>query len=316
MKVIGIDLGGTNYAVGLVDETGNILSRIEGKTKVDEGPQAVAKRLSESVKSVMSNTGVSARAIGIGSPGSIDHEKGVVRFSPNFPGWYNFPLAEEIRTHTGLDVFIENDANAYALGEHTFGVARGFDHVICLTLGTGIGGGVITHGFLLRGSVGIGAELGHMNVLPNGPKCGCGSNGCLESLASATAIRKYVEDGYSRHIDSSLFKEKNASQITPKDVFEHAKNGDYFSLSVFNRVVSALSVAIGSLINIFNPQVVVIGGGMANAGDFLLEPVEEMVKDYVLPTMLGTYQIKLSQLGKNAGILGAASIVFERASKR
>ncbi|HEY8541114.1 MAG TPA: ROK family protein [Pseudothermotoga sp.] len=313
MYVIGVDLGGTNFAVGLVDETGKIVARVQGKTKVDDGPKIVAERLAEAVKKVKGS--VEVLAVGVGSPGSIDHNKGIVRFSPNFPGWHDFPLAEEIRERTDLETYVENDANAYALGEHTFGVGRGYDHLVCLTLGTGIGGGVITHGVLLRGSTGIGAELGHMNVLPNGPKCGCGSNGCLEALASATAIKRFVLEGYSRHADSSLFSQKRPDQITPKDVFEHAKIGDQFALSIFDMVVNALAVAVGSLINIFNPQLIVLGGGIANAGEFLLNPILERSKDYVLPTMLGTYQIKLSELGKDAGILGAASIVFERMKK-
>lgn len=310
MYVVGIDLGGTNFAVGVVDPNGKIVARTQGKTKVDDGPQAVAKRLSEAVNKV--REGFQVSAVGIGSPGSIDHKEGIVKFSPNFPGWHDFPLCEEIRKHTNLDVFVENDANAYALGERTFGVGRGYDHLVCLTLGTGIGGGVITHGILLRGSTGIGAELGHMNILPDGPKCGCGSNGCLEALASATAMKRFVVEGYAKHIDSSLFSQKTPDQVTPKDIFEHAKMGDQFAISIFNKVVDALSVAVGSLVNIFNPQLIVLGGGIANAGDFLLAPIVERSKDYVLPTMLGTYQVKLSQLGKDAGILGAASIVIER----
>jgi len=314
LNVIGVDLGGTNYAVGLVDEDGKILARIDGETKVHEGPDAVVERL---VKSILSlSEGDSIFAVGIGSPGSIDHITGTVRFSPNFPGWIDFPLAEKIERRTSLKVFVENDANAYALGERTFGVAKGMDHVVCLTLGTGIGGGVITHGVLLRGSTGIGAELGHMNVLPNGPKCGCGSRGCLEALASATAIKNFVKEGFERHRESSLFKTKGPESVTPKDVFDHAKLGDQFALQIFNTVVDALAAAIGSLVNIFNPQMVVLGGGMANAGDFLLEPVAERTKSYVLPTMLGTYRIELSRLGKDAGILGAASIVFERLRER
>lgn len=313
MYVIGVDLGGTNFAVGLVDESGKIIARSQGKTKVDDGPQVVAKRLAEAVNEVRKGAQVSA--VGIGSPGSIDHNKGIVRFSPNFPGWHDFPLAEEVKKYTNLEVYVENDANAYALGEHTFGVGRGCDHLVCLTLGTGIGGGVITHGVLLRGSTGIGAELGHMNVLPNGPKCGCGSNGCLEALASATAMKKFVLDGYPRHMNSSLFEQKKPDQITPKDIFEHAKMGDHFALSIFDRVVNAIAVAVGSLVNIFNPQLVILGGGIASAGEFLLNPIVERSRDYVLPTMLGTYQLKLSELGKDAGILGAASIVVERMRK-
>jgi len=314
LNIVGVDLGGTNYAVGLVDENGKILARTDGETKVHEGPDAVVERLARSILSL--SEGNSVLAVGIGSPGSIDHVAGVVKFSPNFPGWIDFPLGEKIEKLTSLKVFVENDANAYALGERTFGVAKGLDHVVCLTLGTGIGGGVITHGVLLRGSTGIGAELGHMNIMPNGPKCGCGARGCLEALASATAIKNFVREGFERHRDSSLFRNKTAEEVTPKDVFDHAKMGDQFALEIFNIVVDALAAAVGSLINIFNPQIVVLGGGMANAGEFLLAPVEERAKNYVLPTMLNTYRIALSQLGKDAGILGAASIVYERLGRK
>ncbi|AEH50798.1 ROK family protein [Pseudothermotoga thermarum] len=313
MKVIGIDLGGTNFAVGVVDEQGKILAKEQGKTLVQEGPDAVIKRLNQAVKNVLSNYEV--EAIGVGCPGSIDHKLGVVRFSPNFPGWHDFPLAEKLSLETGLKVYVENDANAYALGEHTFGVGKGYDHIVCLTLGTGVGGGVITHGILLRGSSGIGAELGHVTVMPNGPTCGCGAKGCLEAFASATALKRFVQEGYERHKDSLLFHGKKPSEVSPEDIFRCAEQGDEFAKSIISLLTDALAVAIGSFVNIFNPQLVILGGGISNAGEKLLKPVAEKVKDHVLPSMLGTFEIKLSKLGKDAGILGAASIVFERMNK-
>ncbi len=310
MKVVGIDLGGTNFAVGVVNEEGKILSRESGKTMVKDGPEAVAERLSQAVKKVLAQHNV--EAVGIGSPGSIDHTQGVVRFSPNFPGWHDFPLADRISQKTGLKVYVENDANAYALGEHTFGIGKGYDHIVCLTLGTGVGGGVISHGLLLRGSVGIGAELGHIKVMPNGPICGCGSRGCLEAFASATALKRFVQEGFQRHKTSALYDGKKPEEVTPEDIFRCAKNGDEFAKSIVSTLTDALAVAIGTFVNIFNPQLVILGGGISNAGAQLLDPLVEKVKDHVLPSMLGTFEIKLSKLGKDAGILGAASIVIER----
>ena len=314
MFVVGVDLGGTNYAVGLVDEAGTIIRKIEGKTEVDYGAARVIENLSNSVLRISQNFNV--EAVGIASPGSIDHEKGVVRFSPNFPGWHDIPLAEEISRQVGKRVYVENDANAYALGERQFGAGKGCQHLVCLTLGTGIGGGVITHGKLLRGSTGIGAELGHMTIHPDGPLCGCGARGCLESLASGTAIRKFVCEGYRRHGESVLFVSKPPEDVTVKDVFDAAKKGDRFANEIFERVVNALSVGIGSILNIFNPEIVVLGGGIAQAGDFLLDPVRERVRNHVLPSILDTYRITKSELNKEAGILGAASIVFERIRER
>ncbi len=311
MKAIGVDLGGTNFAVGVVNEHGEILAKETGKTIVKDGPDAVAERLSHAINKLLASHR-DVEAVGIGSPGSIDHKLGVVRFSPNFPGWHDFPLADKILERTGLQVYVENDANAYALGEHTFGVGKGHDHIVCLTLGTGVGGGVITHGVLLRGSTGIGAELGHVTVMPNGPICGCGSRGCLEAFASATALRKFVQEGFERHKDSSIYSGKRPDEVTPEDIFRCAKDGDEFAKRLVSLLTDALAVAIGTFVNIFNPELVILGGGISNAGNLLVNPVLEKVKDHVLPSMLGTFEIKLSRLGKDAGILGAASIVFER----
>ena len=311
MKLIGVDLGGTTFSVGLVSEEGKILKKITQKTHVENGKEDVLRRLSEAILEVSERE--TAPFVGIGSPGSIDRERGVVRFSPNFPDWKDVSLAEEIGKRTGKKVFVENDANAFVLGEKWFGAGRGYEHIVALTLGTGIGGGVITHGKLLTGKDGIGAELGHVVVEPNGPMCNCGTRGCLEAIASATAIRRFLRESYKKYSGSLVYKlAESPEKADAKHLFDAARMGDRFALMLRDRIVDALARAIAGYIHIFNPEVVIIGGGISRAGDVLLEPLRERVPDYLMPSFLGTYQILPSPLVEDAGILGAASIIRER----
>ncbi len=310
MYVVGIDLGGTFYKVGLVDiNNGEILKKSEYPTNVNEKPEEVVRRMGESVKDIISGIDKSQiLGVGIGSPGSIDHDKGIVKFSPNFPGWINFELADTLKKNIDLDVFVENDANAFVLGEAWFGAGKGYKHIVALTLGTGVGGGVISHGVLITGKDGIGTELGHVVVEPNGPLCGCGNYGCLEALASATAIIRMAHEGKKKYPESLIFK---SEKVDAKAVIDSARNGDQLGLLILERVVNALSIGIANFIHIFNPDVVIVGGGVSKAGDILFEPVRKKVEHLVMPSFKGTYQILQSPLVENAGIFGAASTVLE-----
>lgn len=303
MKLIGIDLGGTKVAMGIVDEDGNILKRQTIDTKTAEGFESVVDRISKTVIELSKDQKI--EMIGIGSPGSIDHKKGIVRFSPNFPGWINVPLGPAISSKVGLRTVVENDANAFAAGEKWFGVAKGYTNVIGLTLGTGVGGGVICDDHVFRGSTGIGAELGHVVVEPNGHLCGCGNHGCLETIASATGISRLAKEWIERYPDSSI-KTFNA-----KEILEAAKQGDPLGLKIFDRVTEALGISIGAFVHIFNPQIIVIGGGVSRAGNFLLEGIEKKTHENVMRSFWGTYKIVLSTLVDDAGIYGAASMCFE-----
>ncbi len=304
MKVLGIDLGGTNIAMAIVNENGEILARNKVETKVHEGFARVVERMSNAaIELIEKVNGVSK--IGIGSPGSIDHENGIVRFSPNFPGWINVPLAEEIEKRTKVNVSLENDANAFVMGEKWFGKAKGYTDIIGITLGTGVGGGVITGGKLLRGHDGIGAELGHIIVDPNGYPCGCGNHGCLETMASATGISRLAKEWKERYPESTI---KNFSA---KEVMDAARMGDQLGVKVLEIVSQSLGTALGSLIHIFNPQIIVIGGGVSRAGDILLSNVKKYTRENVMRSFWNTYEIVLSDLVDDAGIFGAASIGFE-----
>ncbi len=304
MKVLGIDLGGTNVAMAVVNENGEILVRKTIETKVQEGFEKVVERISKAANEVINEVGGVSK-IGIGSPGSIDHKNGLVRFSPNFPGWINVPLSKEIEKRTGVGVTLENDANAFVMGEKWFGKGKGYTDIIGITLGTGVGGGVITGGMLLRGHKGIGAELGHVVVDPNGYPCGCGNHGCLETIASATGISRLAREWKERYPDSII------TEFTAKAVMDAARHGDPLGVKVLEIVSQALGIALGSLIHIFNPQLIVIGGGVSRAGDVLLSAVKKRTRENVMRSFWDTYEIVLSDLVDDAGIFGAASMGFE-----
>lgn len=307
MYIVGVDLGGTFFKVGLVEaESGRILRKVERETLVSEGGERVVSRMAKAILEIAN--GYNVQGIGVGSPGSIDHNSGTVRFSPNFPDWNDFPLGPMLSNLTGLKVYVENDANAFALGEKWFGAGKGYEHILALTLGTGVGGGIISHGVLITGKNGIGAELGHVIIEPNGPLCGCGNYGCLEALASATAIRRMALEGQKKFPESSIFKKPN---VDAKAVFDSAKEGDTLALNIVERVVNALAIGVANFIHVFNPEVIVIGGGVSRAGDTLFKPLREKVEHLVMPSFKGTYQIVQSPLVEEAGILGAASVALQ-----
>lgn len=312
----GIDLGGTETKIGLVDETGNILLKRAISTNVENGKIDVIDRISETVNELIKElrkkySSIKLLGIGIGSPGQINKEKGIVLFSPNFPDWRNFGVVPLIEERTGIDAYIENDANSFVLGEWAFGNHKGSNHIIGLTLGTGVGSGVISHGQLITGHNGYATELGHMIIDSNGPVCGCGSHGCLEAFASATAIIKYAKESKKRFPDSQIFE---SEQISAKTIIEAAKSSDVLAKIIFQRMVRALAVATGNFIHIFNPEVIIFGGGISRAGSFLLDAVKEEYKKYTMLSFQETAAIELSNLVENAAIKGASSIVFYRLS--
>ncbi|AKI97915.1 ROK family protein [Kosmotoga pacifica] len=309
--VVGIDLGGTETKIGIVDYNGNIVEKSIIPTLVSRGSEDVIDRIAESVRKLVHTSGVESKVlgIGVGSPGSIERESGTVIYSPNFPGWKNVPLSRRLEELTGFTTYVENDANAFAIGEWAFGTFKGTPNIVALTLGTGVGGGVISRGELITGSQGFGGELGHVIIEPDGPLCGCGSHGCLEALASATSIVRMAKEFRKRYPDSPVFRQEN---ITARTVFDAAKTGDEMSELVVERATKALAIGIAGFVHIFNPDVIILGGGVSRAGNYLLEKVERKVRSYVMESFRGTFKIALSELVEDAGIKGAASIVYFR----
>lgn len=312
--IVGVDLGGTETKIGVVDKSGRILSKRVMPTEIAQGRIAVVNRIGDCINQLLASSQFKLSEVigtGVGSPGSINRQTGTVLFSPNLPDWSGFALASELEKTTGIETFIENDANSFVLGEWAFGAFKGSEHMIGLTLGTGVGGGVITHGFLLTGNNGYAGELGHMIIQPDGPLCGCGSHGCLEALASATAVVRLAQEYSKRFPDSLMYTQAG---LTAKTVFDCARKGDRAANIILERVTDALALATGNFVHIFNPEHVIIGGGLSRAGDILIEGVREKLPRYVMPSFSGTFRVDLSELVEDAGIIGAASIVFYRLS--
>ena len=310
MNAIGVDLGGTNIKAALVSQDGKFLAKKHVKSEVSSGKERVAAKIADIVNDL--GQGDRSICVGIGSPGSIDRKNGLVRFSPNLPGWLDFPLAPLVSEKTGREVLIENDAKAAALGEKWFGEARGCDSFIVLTLGTGVGGGAVTNGQLLIGGGGIGGELGHMCVDPRGPLCGCGSHGCLECYASSSGMRRLAEEYRARYPHSLVFQEQSGGQFEAIAAFSAYQRGDPLAEIIYERFVFAMGVAIGSLVNIFNPEKIILSGGISSSAPLYLEKVKKISNEYTVLSMMNSFDIVQSSLKENAAIYGAASIVFDR----
>jgi glucokinase len=297
---IGVDLGGTNLRAAAIDRSGKILHKIEGATQLSAGRDAVVSDIVASIVKLRASLGVEHLVgIGIGIPGFIIMEKGLVTDSPNLPGFQNFPIRDEIERLLQSPVLLENDANAAALGEKWMGAGRDVDDLVLLTLGTGIGGGIICNGKVLHGFVGMAGELGHMTVVPGGNPCGCGNNGCLEKHASATAISVMARmmglgDG-----------------LTAKEVFELAIAGERKARVPFERMGTALGVALANLVNIFNFPLYLLSGGVLPAWDLFAPPMFEELKRRSVVFRSTNTRIDKATLGNEAGLYGAAYLPFQ-----
>jgi glucokinase len=310
---IGIDLGGTNIKAAMVNiSSGEITGTTSIPTHSREGYDAVIAQIGVLVERVIKASGISkgkVGGIGIGVPGVIDMEKGRTLFLPNLPGqWRNVPLAEKLSGATKLPVRIINDARAMTLGEWRFGAGQGVDTVACYTLGTGIGGGLVISGKLHLGIGGAAGELGHVIVDLYGPKCGCGSNGCIEAFASGPAIAamgmKAVVQGLTTRIAELC--EGDLNRITPELVCQAAIEGDIIARDIYEQAGRYIGVGVASIVTAINPRRVIFGGGVAAAGEIILDPIRRTVQSRVCLTDLKSVQIVLAELGNNAGLVGAS----------
>ncbi len=341
---IGIDLGGTDIKAGLVSATGDISCRLVLPTLVDAGPKAIAARIAKAVRHVLVQaeqalmTGAIAGSpndtniigIGLGAPGLIIAETGIVHFSPNFPGWFDIPLVDYVTTalasrdseegrhkalplHPEIPIFMDNDVNAMTLGELHHGAGVGYRNIVALTLGTGVGGGVVIDRQVYHGSRNTAGELGHTVVAPNGRYCGCGNQGCLEAYAGAKNIVERTQQKMETGLTTILAAEsgvKEKSVLTPRRIAEAAQAGDRLAMEIFAETGQYIGIALTSIAHILNPQIAIIGGGIAAAGEKLLfEPIRaEFVKRTMdIPAHM---EIVQAALGNDAGIVGAAMLAF------
>lgn len=303
---IGIDMGGTNIRLALVSDDGTIINSARYKTSAQEGRDAVISRLTSATSEMAMHGSEHGTVIGvgIGAPGLI--ENGVVRCSPNLPGWKEVPLRRLLEDALALPVVLENDANAVAYGEKSFGAGKGLDSILCITLGTGVGGGIILDGKIWRGAFGMAGEVGHMVIEPEGNRCSCGNKGCLETYASATAIvRKAMEAVGSG--DASW----NTVDLTTETLERFAGNGDITALRLFSDAGRYLGIGIASLLHILNPDAVIIGGGVARAWDLFSPSMTEEITRRCFKEIAEKSKIMPASLGDDAGMLGAARLAFE-----
>ncbi|MDD2647692.1 MAG: ROK family protein [Eubacteriales bacterium] len=312
MYYIGVDLGGTNIAVGLVDESGKIIAENSTPTLWRRGYAAMIRDMADCANKLLSENEIAlydVKAVGIGIPGIGDNKTGRVIYCPNID-WHDVPLREEMQKYLNLPVMMDNDATVAGLAENFAGISAGCESSVFLTLGTGVGGGIILGGKPWSGKHNVGSEIGHMIIEIDGDTCNCGKQGCLERYTSATAIDRMARQLAQGHKDSALYQAcgGDLNRINAKMVFDMAKDGDTIAMRVFRRYVKYLSIVISNVIMMLDPEMIVLGGGVSKCGDFLLNAVREEVPKYILYKDVPYSRIELARLGNDAGIIGAAML--------
>ncbi len=307
--VIGVDLGGTNMRTALLSPDGVILDRHKVATHAVAGWKQVVAQLIKNIgqhQKIAVGKGLTVIAVGIGTPGVIQMDRGIVVKSPNFPDWNNLPLKEELEKALHTAVFVENDANAAALGEQWLGAGRGINSMILLTLGTGVGGGIVLNNQIWQGADGMAGEIGHMTLIPDGRLCGCGNTGCLEMYASARGIVQSYRDAIkSSAIDSS-------EELSSEQIYQAARDGETVACNVMKDMGRMLGIGIANLINIFNPQMIVLGGGVKDAWKLFIDATQEEVMRRAFKIPAERTKIVPSLLGDDAGMVGAAAVALQK----
>jgi glucokinase len=305
MNAIGVDVGGTKIAAAVVSPEGSILNEVRYPTQAVP-PNRLIDTIARAIAEV--KNGFEVGGVCVAVPGLILASVNTVIFAPNLHEIENIRLDEELGRRTGLSVTVENDANAAAWGEFRFGAGKDVEHQIFITLGTGVGGGVIAHGMLLRGAQGAGGELGHVTIDATGPRCSCGNHGCLEALASGTAIRRRAREVANEKPRSALGRLAVDREVLGEDVTRLAKEGDEAALQVLRETGVWLGIGLAGFVNVFNPEVIALGGGVSRAGELILEPAREEVQLRARSPSRDLVEIKEASLGPESGVLGAAGL--------
>lgn len=300
------DFGGTQIRAARCRADGEILERVEASTPAEEGPERVIEALLAALREAAGDAlNGDVRALGVAAPGPLNPYQGIIYQLPNLTGWRDVPLQARLEEALGLPVRLGNDANLAALGEFEYGVGREVDDLIYMTISTGIGGGVVSQGQLIQGEDGLGTEIGHMVLEPEGPSCGCGKRGCLESLAAGPHIARRARERVAMGAPSSLSR---LDEITSREVAEHAKQGDPLAVELWTRAAGYIGLGITNLAHIFNCRLFVLGGGVSNEGDFLFDPIRRAVEERTLRPFL-PIQVVGTSLGDNVGLMGALAYI-------
>lgn len=307
---VGVDLGGTNIKIGLVDEAGSLMLKQEGPTESEGGAEAVVGKIAQMARGIVADAGKSweeVAGIGIGVPGFTELSTGLVRLAPNL-GWHNVPAKQWLTELLSKPIFLENDANVAALGEAWSGSGKGIDELVCVTLGTGVGGGLILRGEIYQGARGTAGEIGHMPMIigEKAVQCGCGKWGCLETVASATGMVESAKILLETGMPSMLAE---AAHVSTKELFRAAEQGDRLALQVVEDAMDVLGRALASMAVMLNLERFVIGGGVSRAGETLFKPLREAFVKYTPAVAAERVDIVAASLGNDAGLIGAAGLV-------
>lgn len=320
--IVGVDIGGTKILAAISDDKGKLLARYNVTTEASNGAQAGVQKIIMAIKQVCRQAGIPSvnrlGGIGIAIAGLVNTEKGILATSPHLPGWKDVPLREKIEGDLGVQTFIINDAKAAAIGEQKYGAGKGVKNQIYMTVSTGIGGGIIINGILYTGAGGTAGEIGHMVIDTNGPRCDCGNNGCLESLVSGTAVAREMCNRLEKGA-SSIVREMVSGRlqaVTGETVSMAAERGDAVATEVIHKAGIYLGVGLANLVNIFNPGLIVIGGGFAKVGSRLLDPAISEMKRRAFAQPASQVRISNARLGENSGVSGAIAYVIQQLEKQ
>ncbi|WP_276356038.1 ROK family glucokinase [Cohnella caldifontis] len=310
---VGVDIGGTAIKVGICNGNGDLLQTYEGPTEADQGTERVLDNIAKYARHIVEESAASwdrVAGIGIGIAGFVDFDRGFIHSSANLPLLRNVPLKDHLEAALSKKVRVNNDANVAALGEAWGGAGRGVSSVVCYTLGTGVGGGIVVNGRLIEGATGMAGEVGHMSIVPDleAIQCGCGKMGCLETVSSATGIIRMAKDAVDRGDRTSL---SVLEQLTAKDVIDAAKNGDEVAQRIVSRAAHYLGKSMALVSVIVNPKRFIIGGGVSKAGEFLFSQIREAFQKCALERAQDGVDIVAAELGNNAGVVGAAGLTLQ-----
>lgn len=318
---LGIDVGGTKILTAVMDVAGNILASDYSRTPADKDYRYGIEAMVKSIERTLHQSGISSSAVcaaGLGMAGISNPETGILFASPHLPLWKNVPISDLIEKESGITTFLINDANAAAVGELAFGAARGARNFIYVTISTGIGGGIVINGDLYTGSCGTAGEIGHMTIDSGNLPCGCGNSGCWETLASGTALAKAAREALAEGARSAISVHAGGEieKVTAEDIHAAALEGDTLARQLIEQTGYYVGVGLVNLVNIFNPECIVIGGGLAQIGDMLIAPAFRIVRERSYKENVGSLKLLRAELGGNSGVLGAAKYALDKLNSR
>ncbi len=317
--IVGVDIGGTKVAVATADASGRLIATARMATEVEQGPERTIRRIIDSVRRVLRESGAAQPvAIGVGCGGPLDPDTGVILSPPNLPGWDAVPLKRILEDEFGVETRVDNDANAAALGEYMFGAGVGTNTMVYVTVSTGIGGGIVVDGRLLHGVRASAGEIGHQTITLDGPRCNCGNRGCLEALASGTAIARRAREELARNRDSLMLAIAGGQieRVTAQTVVQAVRENDELALRIWADTIEYLSVGLANVITTLAPEVVVIGGGVSEAGDLLFPPLRRAVAARVFVVPMDRVRIVPAQLSTQVGVVGAVAVALQCLERR